>query len=792
MDSAFATKPRTEERPRTAGVVGAEPEMMMSWLPWSSGWLQQAAEYWVDACQRSVLFMDIMRQRGNNYLEHTTLRAPNVLTFEFQVVVNGLSLQRPVNYMLVRIAPPPGTHIDRRKRPFIIFDPRAGHGPGIGGMKQDSEIGVVLAAGHPCYFVGFLPEPVHGQTVEDVCRAEALFIKKVAELHRDAEGKPCLIGNCQAGWQIMMTSAVEPELAGPIMLAGTPLAYWNGVRGKNPLRYLGGLLGGTWLTSLAGDLGHGRFDGAYLVSNFEALNPANTYWEKSYNVYSKVDTEGPRFLEFEKWWGSPVLLNAVEMQFIADELFVGNRLAAGELYTSDNVRIDLRNIKSPIIVFCSFGDNITPPQQALGWVLDLYDTDEEIVANGQTIIFTLHQSVGHLGIFVSGKVATKQHQEFTQAMDIIDVLPPGLYEAVITDKTPDTTNAELATGDYVMRFEPRTLGYLRALGGNDTEDELRFATVARVSDINQGLYRTFSSPLMRMLSSEQSAEWLRAIHPDRIRYAMFSDRNPLMQLVTSQVEGIRAHRRPVSRENPFRRAEAEMSRQISRFLDSYQDARDRLIEGWFMAVYGSPLLQAFVGLRADAAIARQRIGRDVLREAVTAHLAANLDRRFEHGGTREACLRALIYVGSARDEVGCDERAFAVLRQIRARTPEAQRIGLAEFKALVREQYLLLLRDEERAIAGIPELLPDDHKVRAQALEDVRQVLSARGELSQWMKERLARIETLFKGKAVRASAHGAEAGVAPEALPHGSDTALGRGLEERLLHRGREPAVQK
>ena len=112
------------------------------------------------------------------------------------------------------------------------------------------------------------------------------------------------------------------------MVAGSPLSYWAGVRGKNPMRYLGGLLGGTWLTALAGDLGHGIFDGANLVANFESLNPANTYWKKPYNVYSKVDTEAPRFLEFEKWWGSPVLLNAEEMQWIADKLFVGNKLTS--------------------------------------------------------------------------------------------------------------------------------------------------------------------------------------------------------------------------------------------------------------------------------------------------------------------------------------------------------------------------------------------------------------------------------------------------------------------------------
>ena len=246
-------------------------------------------------------------------------------------------------------------------------------------MKHDSEIGVALAAGHACYFVGFLPEPVPGQTIEDVCEAEASSIKEVAARHPSAEGKPCLIGNCQAGWQIMMTCAIHPERAGPIMLAGSPLSYWAAVRGKNPMRYLGGLLGGTWLTSFAGDLGDGIFDGANLVANFEALHPDNTYWSKLYNLYSKVDTEVPRFLEFEKWWGGPVTLNAGEMQSIADELFVGNKLTSGELHTSTGTRVDLRNIMSPIIVFCSWGDDITPPQQALGWIIDLYKDVDEIV-----------------------------------------------------------------------------------------------------------------------------------------------------------------------------------------------------------------------------------------------------------------------------------------------------------------------------------------------------------------------------------------------------------------------------
>ena len=131
------------------------------------------------------------------------------------------------------------------------------------------------------------------------------------------------------------------------------------------MRYSGGLLGGSWLTALTSDLGRGKFDGAWLVQNFENQNPANTLWRNS-TIYTLTSTGAPRYLGFEKWWGGHVNLNAEEIQFIVDELFVGNNLAAGKIQTSDGTAIDLRNIRSPIVVFCSKGDNITPPQQALG------------------------------------------------------------------------------------------------------------------------------------------------------------------------------------------------------------------------------------------------------------------------------------------------------------------------------------------------------------------------------------------------------------------------------------------
>jgi pimeloyl-ACP methyl ester carboxylesterase len=701
-------------------------------------------DYWVDACQRSILLLDVLRQRGNNCAEHNSRTAPNVLSFEAELVLDGRSLPRPVNYALARIVPPKGTSIDPNKRPFIVFDPRAGHGPGIGGMKHDSEIGVALAAGHPCYFVGFLPEPVPGQTIEDVCEAEARFVEEVAARHPTAEGKPCLIGNCQAGWQIMMMAAIHPEKVGPIMLAGSPISYWAGVHGKNPMRYLGGLLGGTWLTSLAGDLGKGIFDGANLVANFESLHPDNTYWKKIYNVYSKVDSEPARFLEFEKWWGSPVLLNAEEMQSIADQLFVGNKLSSGELRTSNGTRVDLRNIKSPIIVFCSWGDDITPPQQALHWILDLYDHEDEIVAAGQTIVYCLHQSIGHLGIFVSGKVATKEHGEFAQSMDMIDLMPPGLYEAVITGIDEAVENPQLVQGNYLFSLESRTLDDIRKLGGNSPEDDRAFAAAARVSEINQGVYSTLMRPAVRAMVTETSAELTRRSHPNRLRFEIFADDNPFMRPVADWAEKVRENRQTVSPNNPFLACERMVSDMITGGLEMWGKARDAATEAFFFNTYGSPIVQAMVGLRADETSVSRSIGRDVAREAAAKEATVHLEQQIDQGGLIEAAVRALIYV--RLPEGTADERGFAALKQISAELPAAKRVGFARFKEIVKEQYLILLLDPERAIAALPKLLPGNRRQCDEALALVRRVLDARGALPEEGRRRLARIEAVFAG----------------------------------------------
>jgi pimeloyl-ACP methyl ester carboxylesterase len=705
-----------------------------------SGLVASAVEYMMDAGQRSVLFLDVLRRRGDQYREHIAQTAPNVLQYAAELIIDGRKLDQPVNYALVRIIPPEGVEIDLKRRPFIVVDPRAGHGPGIGGFKADSEIGVAMKAGHPCYFVGFLPEPMPGQTIELVARAEAQFIEKVISRHPDADGKPCVIGNCQAGWAMMILASLRPELFGPLIVAGAPLAYWAGVHGKYPMRYSGGLLGGSWLTALTSDLGAGKFDGAWLVKNFEGQNPSNTLWTKQYNVYSKVDTEADRYLEFERWWGGHVNLNAEEIQFIVDELFVGNNLAAGRIQMSDGQPVDLRNIRSPIVVFCSEGDNVTPPQQALHWILELYADVDEIRAYGQTIVYTVHENIGHLGIFVSGGVAKKEHAEFSSNIDLIDVLPPGLYEATFEAKGDETTSSDLVVGQWVMRCEARTLDDIRAMGGNSPEDERRFAAAKRVSEINLAAYRKFVQPWIKGMVTPQMAELSRNLHPLRLQYEAFSSQNPLMSMVKSFAERVEEDRKEVSKDNPFLAFQEQVSKQIVHALDGWRDSQEALSEATFLAVYGSPALQKAVGIDPESTPSRRQemsaAHRKMLEKRIT-----ELKSRMGEGGLREAGLRGLLYVGSVRGMV--DERSLEALRNLR-RNDSGQRLTLSEFKMLVREQFFMLLLDQEAALAAIPKLLPDNKSQRLAAFAAIREVLSASAAISGEVAMRLKRLAELF------------------------------------------------
>ena len=416
-------------------------------------------EYWVDAWQRSILLLDVLRQRGNNYREHNARAAPHVLSFDAELVLDGRTLPRPVNYALVRIIPPQGTAVDPRKRPFIVFDPRAGHGPGIGGMKHDSEIGVALRGG-PSLLFRRLSAGAGARSDDRGCvRSGGAVCRGGGGASPGAEGKPCLIGNCQAGWQIMMMSAIHPELAGPIMLAGSPLSYWAGVRGKNPMRYLGGLLGGTWLTSLAGDSRERHLRRRQSrVANFESLHPDNTYWKKIYNVYSKIDTEAPRFFEFEKWWGSPVLLNAEEMQAIADQSLCRQQAGFGRIAYRQTVCVSIcatSNRRSS----CSAPGATTSRRRSRRWAglptSMTTRTRSSPPARPSSIACIRASAIS--GFSFPARWRRRSMASSPSAMDMIDLMPPGLYEAVITGRRRDGRTPGAGPGRLPVHAGARTL-----------------------------------------------------------------------------------------------------------------------------------------------------------------------------------------------------------------------------------------------------------------------------------------------------------------------------------------------
>jgi len=693
-------------------------------------------DYTKDFWQRSILFLDILRRRGNQREDMMAHRVASVLIYDTELVMGGDALPRPVNYSLLRVIPPAGVEIDHRKRPVVVIDPRAGQGPGIGGFKPVSEIGNAFKAGHAVYFIGFAADPVDGQRVEDVAHAHTVFIEKVHELHPNPFGKPFVFGNCQAGWHLMIAACVRPDLVGPVVLAGAPLSYWGGVHGKNPMRYLGGMLGGSWLDRLTSDLGNGTFDAAWLIANFDNLNPANTLWAKQYNVWANPDREESNYLHFERWWGDFVLLRGEELLWMVDNLFVGNKLSTGQIVTSDGIRLDIREVKTPIVCFCSQGDNITPPQQALDWILDNYESVDEIRRSGQRIFYVVDPKVGHLAIFVGTKVAAKNHAEFINNMELIDAMPPGLYEILIAEDPASTADSP----SFDLRIEPRSLDDIRALGYNSPEDERAFAAVARVSELNSAAYATYLQPWIKALGSPQLAQRALKLNPLRLSYSLFSDMNPVMRAVAPLAEKARTERTLPTADNPFVAMQEQYSKAVIQAFELYRDARDRLTEQMFHAIYGSPVVQAACGIFPGDGPTRPRPGLvPSSRAAVDAEIA-RLKGRAAEGSPLDAAARALVYITKAERHV--DERTFQALRELSQAHPE---VPPADFKNALREQWAILTIDERAAIETLPQLLPPDAAQRRAILDKVEAIVMAAGNLNADGRSRLNEIRDIFR-----------------------------------------------
>ena len=692
-------------------------------------WGTQAFDYMIDRTQRTILFWDILRKRGNNYLTHLQEGQPAILIFKHKEIMNGRTFTRPVNYSLVRI-------LNRRKkkredtaepnrerrlteegknlgndgfpgRPIVVIDPRAGHGPGIGGSKLNSQIGVALDYGHPVYFITFFTDPEPGQTISDVHNAEICFLEEIVKRHPDAP-KPAVIGNCQAGWATALIGADRPDLTGPMVLNGSPLSYWGGVEGSHPMRYKGGLTGGIWLTSFMSDLGNDKFDGAQLVAGFEDLNPANTYWTKYYHLFTHIDTEEKRFLDFEKWWGGFFKMNAEEIHFIVNSLFIGNELEKGLLQLDDGRIINLKNFKDPILAFASDGDNITPPPQALNWIYKVYGTVDEIKRCGQVIIYMVHKKVGHLGIFVSSNVARKEHHEIIGSMGWLDYIAPGLYEMVI-DETSNTSGLD----DYDVRFEERQMEDILGLG-DGINDEEPFMAVNGISRFNDAAYRSLVSPWVRATVPESASEYIRQLHPLRMQRYTVSDENPFCWPLKWMAELIVPERKIVDQSNPFVQMEEIFSNNVKSGLDYFRDVRDLSQEAIFKMIYDTPWVDSIFG--ESSQLADKPISSEAEQLGEIKGEKTRLQGEAIKGGFVEASVRVMIMM------IGADKilniREFQVAEDIIHESKRLSKIEPERFKQIVREQTRILNVVPRKAMTSIQQLLTskrDKEKVYAMA-----------------------------------------------------------------------------
>jgi pimeloyl-ACP methyl ester carboxylesterase len=693
------------------------------------------ADYLTDSAERAVLFTDAMRRRGNHFNEHEEGSNKTVLSWDHELVIDGSELARPVNYSLVRIIAPEGVQVREGGRPYIIIDPRAGHGSGIGGFKHESEVGAAIHQGHPVYFVTFTRLPQPGQTLADVTAAEAIFVREVRRRHPDAP-KPIIIGNCQGGWAAMLLAATNPEITGPIVANGAPLSYWAGQKGKNPMRYLGGLVGGAMAVKLMCDLGNGRFDGANLVSNFERLSPSNTWWSKYYDLWREVDTEVERFVGFERWWSSFYYMAEQEIRWIVENLFVGNRLARGCANLDSRTQVDLRNINSPIIIFASHGDNITPPQQALGWIADHYKDVEEIKARGQRILYTLHDKVGHLGIFVSSSVAKKEHQEIVSTLKAIEALSPGLYEMVIEEE-----HGEGVEKRFHVAFQERTIPELIEECGGDDSD-LPFAAAARASELSTELYDLTIGPWVRSMSNEASAKFLAATNPMRLQRAVQSDRNPLMQPVAALAEQVRAQRRDAPPENPFRQLEAFNANLVTQWLDGLRDMQSAMMELSFHLLWAVPAVATFGTPRSQLiSVAPQ----EDLRSLVQVQDALD---RIEQGGFPAGVIRMLIFLAHSRKGVRRSrlERSNKMLMS----TEPFASMKPKHRTRLIHRENLIVSFEPEAAMAALPKLLRGEED-RRRALELCWDIAGPREEMSPESKAMMARLAVALDQEAPQA-----------------------------------------
>jgi hypothetical protein len=291
--------------------------------------------------------------------------------------------------------------------------------------------------------------------------------------------------------------------------------------------------------------------------------------------------------------------------------------------------------------------------------------------------------------------------------------------------------------------------------------------VARLSELNLSLYRTFLQPFVRALANQPMADLAQALNPLRVSYTIFAESNPWMKGLGPMAAAVSAVRRPVATDNPLLALQTQVSKQITTALDGYRAARDKLEEQMFFGFYGSPFVQALLGINEDS-IVRPVPDRSPEKLAARQAQANAYEAMLGTGGFDEALTRAVLYVVAADRML--DQRCALALNVARQ---QLMHLSLAEFKVMVRDQFFVLQLEPERAIEALASIVPKAD-ARMELLKQVRAIANAGDPQTMAECDRLARLSQALAvpiekpvAPAMSGRTAGAKATARPNAASH-------------------------
>ena len=414
-------------------------------------------------------------------------------------------------------------------------------------------------------------------------------------------------------------------------------------------------------------------------------------------------------------------MNDQEIQWIVENIFIGNRIARNTAQLEKGVNIDLRNVKAPIIAFASRGDDITPPQQALSWILDAYSDEKDVEVCGQRIIYMIHEQVGHLGIFVSSKIANHEHKGIASIMDMIEVLPPGLYEMGI-----ENVEGSGEEKTFSVDLDRRTFEDLSQAIGKYRTDEEPFKSVHRYSMSQTQAYEHNVRPLVKAMSNETSAQLLRTMHPLRLQRNAWSSKNPLAtatsqlsEMVTSTADKKQCEDfvpvqkttkfadvygrvklpavESLQQDNLFLQVEKMFMDSLRITLDFWRDWQGRYTETVFFGIWSMPWFRQY----GKPVGSRRLLNKDELHSLPKVNQALT---KINEGGFQEAVVRMMILCNIVADN-NINRDQLVRLTEVLTQKEPFTHLSQTELATMIHTQTLIVRFAEDDSITSLSTLL---------------------------------------------------------------------------------------